>query len=90
MSLRGSRRACHEAIATFPAAALDFMFMSVRLHDMDTTRKASEDGVYTLRMPREKLAKLHAIAESEHRSLAGKIRAWADSEIAAHEERQAA
>ena len=57
---------------------------------MDTTRKEVEQSVYTVRMEREKLDRLHKIAEAEHRTLAGKIRAWADEEIAAAQERAAA
>jgi hypothetical protein len=55
-----------------------------------TTPDEASEAVYTIRIERAKLARLHEIAESEHRTLAGKIRVLFEREIAAHGERKAA
>lgn len=41
-------------------------------------------AVYSIRIERETLERLHEIAESEHRTLAGKIRVLLEREIADH------
>lgn len=45
---------------------------------------SSSTAVYTLRVDRDKLARIHEIAAAEHRSLTGKLRQMIDEEIAAH------
>jgi predicted DNA-binding protein len=64
---------------------LDVGFMSCRLHDMRTTGNAANDAVYTIRIEREKLARLHEIADAHNRTLAGQIRTVLEREIAEHD-----
>lgn len=52
--------------------------------------KTGDQAVYTLRVDRAKLARIHEIAESEHRSLSQELRRMIDERINSYDERQAA
>lgn len=53
---------------------------------MKTTRKPDSEAVYTIRVDREVLDRLHEISSAEHRTLAQKIRVMFDAEIALHDQ----
>lgn len=66
--------------------------MSCRLHDMSmksSDMNVEHQAVYTIRIERDKLKRLHEIAEGENRTLAGQIRTILEREIAAYDRRPA-
>lgn len=81
-------------LTTFLAVALDVVPMACRLRDMSTTRKSTQlppgTAIYTIRVDRVTLDRLHEIAATEHRTLAQKIRVMFEDEVAAHEPEQQA
>lgn len=61
--------------------------MSLTLHGMSTTRKATpEVAVYSLRLTKELYDRVSEVATVEHRSLAGQIRQLIEEGLAARSE----
>lgn len=59
--------------------------MSYRLRDVSTKSTEPEGAVYTLRIERNQLDRLHEIAKAEHRTLSQELRRMVEERIAAHD-----
>jgi predicted transcriptional regulator len=56
---------------------------------MNTTGKSNDGAVYTIRIDRQILDRLHEIAQAEHRTLAGHLRVLFERDVAEHEKQAA-